>query len=470
MKDIVMKQQHTQNSFTVLSPTAILGYGFPESSFMAGIGRKPDLIAVDGGSTDPGPYYLGKGISFTNRLGVKRDLRFMLTEGVKQRIPVVVGTAGGAGGQMHLDWCLEIVREIAREEDLSFRLGIIPADIDRQMVLQKLNSGGIEGLDGFGELTAETVEQTGTIVAQMGIEPIVQAHRSDCDVILCGRAYDPAVFAALPIIQGFDPGLALHMGKILECAAIAASPGSGSDSVLGILTSDAFRLETLSAERKFTAESTAAHSLYEKADPYHLYGPGGHIDLTNCSFSEDESGVTVKGSRFVADKARPMVKLEGARLTGFRTVSIAGIRDPIMIEQIDSILRTVQERVSATLSAEGIDGRLIFHIYGKNGVMEELEPVRTVNSHELGLIIEGVGRNQGEADSICSIARSSLLHYGYPGRISTAGNLAFPFSPSDIHGGEVYEFSIYHLMETGGTPEKLFPLKIEEITGKETRT
>jgi hypothetical protein len=45
----------------ILSPTAILGYGFPESSFQAGLARKPHLIAVDAGSTDPGPYYLGAG-------------------------------------------------------------------------------------------------------------------------------------------------------------------------------------------------------------------------------------------------------------------------------------------------------------------------------------------------------------------------------------------------------------------------
>jgi hypothetical protein len=453
--------------FTVLSPTAILGYGFPESSFMEGIAQKPDLIAVDGGSTDPGPYYLGKGISFTNRLGVKRDLRFMLTEGVKRKIPVVVGTAGGAGAKTHLEWCRQIVLEIAREEGLSFRLGTITADIEKEKVLSELEGGRISSLDGFVELEAGTVKESGAIVAQMGIEPIIRAHKAECDVILCGRAYDPAVFAALPIMRGFDPGLALHMGKILECAAIAATPGSGSDSVLGILTEDAFRLETLSVERKFTAESTAAHSLYEKADPYHLYGPGGHIDLTGCSFTEDERGVTVSGSRFIPEE-RSTVKLEGARRTGFRTVSIAGVRDPIMIETIDSILDTVRERVSATLKAEGIDGKLIFHIYGKNGVMEELEPESKPGGHELGLVIEGIGRNQDEADSICSIARSTLLHYGYPGRISTAGNLAFPFSPSDLHGGEVYEFSLYHLMESGNDQATLFPLTVIEIDGKET--
>ena len=35
----------------VLSPTAILGYGFPVSSFREGLRRRPHVIAVDAGST-----------------------------------------------------------------------------------------------------------------------------------------------------------------------------------------------------------------------------------------------------------------------------------------------------------------------------------------------------------------------------------------------------------------------------------
>lgn len=34
-------------SFKVLSPTAILGYGFPEESFRKAMAESPDLIAVD---------------------------------------------------------------------------------------------------------------------------------------------------------------------------------------------------------------------------------------------------------------------------------------------------------------------------------------------------------------------------------------------------------------------------------------
>ena len=78
--------------------------------------------------------------------------------------------------------------------------------------------------------------------------------------------------------------------------------------------------------------------------------------------------------------------------------------------------------------------------------MGELEPVKKTMSHELGIIIDAVGNSQEDANTICSFARSTMLHYGYEGRISTAGNLAFPYSPSDFKIGPVYEFSLYHLM------------------------
>ena len=42
--------------YRILSPTGIVGYGFPKESFELGVAQKPDLIACDAGSTDPGPY------------------------------------------------------------------------------------------------------------------------------------------------------------------------------------------------------------------------------------------------------------------------------------------------------------------------------------------------------------------------------------------------------------------------------
>ncbi len=87
------------NEIRVLSPTAILGYGFPEESFIEGMRRKPHVIAVDAGSTDPGPYYLGAGYSFTDRNAVKRDLAIMIPAALEAGIPVMIGTAGGSGAR-----------------------------------------------------------------------------------------------------------------------------------------------------------------------------------------------------------------------------------------------------------------------------------------------------------------------------------------------------------------------------------
>jgi len=242
--------ENKKKNFKILSPTAILGYGFPAESFMNGICEEPDLIAVDAGSVDPGPYYLGSGKSFTDKTGVKRDLRYIIREGIKRKIPIVIGTCGGCGAAPHLYWCRKIVEDIAREEKLSFRMGLVYSDVDKKEIIFKEQS----------------------------------------DIVLAGRAYDPSVFSAFPIYLGFDPGLAIHLGKILECAAIAAEPGSGSDSVLGILKKDSFVLKPLNKERRFTKESVAAHSLYEKSDPYYLPGPGGSLNLTDVKFKELSDG------------------------------------------------------------------------------------------------------------------------------------------------------------------------------------
>ncbi len=445
--------------FRILSPTAILGYGFPEDSFRRGLRRRPHLIGVDAGSTDPGPYYLGSGTSFTDREGVKRDLRLMLRAGVRAGIPVVIGSAGGAGAAPHLAWCRAIVREIAREERLAFRLGVVATDVPRATVLAALRGGRVRALPCVPALTEEAVRASTHIVAQVGLEPVQAALRRGCDVVLCGRCYDPAVFAALPVLRGHDPALALHLGKILECAAIAATPGSGADCVLGTLRGDAFELETLNPARRFTRLSTAAHTLYEKSDPTRLPGPGGLLNLEACVFRELRGGrVEVRGSRFEPDP-EGWLKIEGARPAGFRCVSIAGIRDPILVRRIDATLEAVRAAVEP-----GRPGRLWFHVYGRDGVMRDAEPERGPPGREVGLVIEAVAPTQAQADSLCSLARSTLLHYGYPGRISTAGNLAFPFSPSDLRAGPVYAFSIYHLVRPGARPFA-FPVRVETLRG-----
>src|SRR5215470_3672048 len=104
----------------ILGASGQLGYGVPTPAFSAGLARKPHLIGCDMGSIDPGPYYLGSGELATAPAATRRDLRKVLLGALQLKIPLVIGSAGSAGARPHLEKTLQIIREIAREEGLSF--------------------------------------------------------------------------------------------------------------------------------------------------------------------------------------------------------------------------------------------------------------------------------------------------------------------------------------------------------------
>jgi hypothetical protein len=444
---------------TVLAPEGMLGYGIPERSMAEGLRRDPAALAVDAGSTDPGPYYLGAGVPFTNRRAFKRDLAMILEAAAARRIPALIGSAGGGGGRPHLEFTLDVFHEIVRERGLHFRTAIIPADIDRDWLTARIAEGAVAPLDIATPLAPDTVRRATRIVAQMGFEPFVRALDLGAQVVIAGRAYDPAVIGAVPLRAGFDRALVIHMGKILECGGAAAYPRHGSDSLLGTIEDDAFIVEPPNPDKVCTVASVAAHSLYEKADPYLLHLPGGAIDLRRTRFEQvTPRAVRVSGTCFVPAPAYTL-KLEGVERVGVRTLAIAGVRDPLLIAQLDAYLANVRERVAAIYP--GDDYRLLVHVYGRDGVMGALEPVKEVRGHELGLVFEVVAPDAETSAAILALTRSVALHATYPGRKAIAGNLAFPFSPSDLKAGDVYEFTIHHVV-TVHDPLELFPIEIVE--------
>ena len=208
----------------IVAPTAIVGYGFQESSLERVLRKDPHLIACDGGSTDPGPNYLGMGKAFVGRDAAKRDLALMLQAAVDRRIPMVVGTSGGAGADAHLQWTREIVEEIAHENNLHFRMALIHSEQSREYVALKLEQDRVEPLWPLPPLRQEVIDRSSTIVGMAGVEPYIEALGEGAQVILCGRSDDAAIFAALPIKEEFDPALGWVAGKLLECGAACAVP------------------------------------------------------------------------------------------------------------------------------------------------------------------------------------------------------------------------------------------------------
>ncbi|MBS0525151.1 MAG: acyclic terpene utilization AtuA family protein [Proteobacteria bacterium] len=446
----------------ILTPSGMLGYGFPVEHVKLGLALKPHAITIDSGSTDSGPQKLGLGEMTCSRANYVKDMEVLLEAQQKAKIPLLISSAGGDGSNLHVDVFRDIMVEIARRRGWRFKLAKIYSDVDKAHIKKELKAGRIEPLGPVPQLDPREVDAATVIVAQIGAEPFNRAldESEGVDVIVSGRAYDPSPTAAMAIRAGFDPALAWHMGKIMECGALCAEPVGRS--VMGWLRRDHFEIEPLNPAERCTTASVAAHTLYEKTHPFLLAGPGGTLDLSGCRYEQvSDRRVRVSGSRFTP--ARPYtVKLEGAKTAGYRSIFIAGARDPIFIAQIDEILARVIDITRDYYEEIPPETyRIIPHLYGKNGVMGELEPVKTP-AHELCIIVEVAAATQAIATAICGKIRTSLMHAPYPGRIATAGNLASPFTPLEIPLGQACEFNVYHLMQVD-SPTALFPVQHEEI-------
>ena len=447
----------------MMATTGILGYGFTEEAFRHGAAMDLDLIACDAGSTDPGPYYLGSGTAFVSRLAVKRDLALMVAAGMEKGVPVCIGSAGGGGSDAQVDWVLDILAEICAEQDLAPRVAVLRSEQAAEAVKAKVRAGRTAPLGPIPPLTEADVDACCRLVAMIGCEPYQKALEQGADVVVAGRSSDAAIFAAIPLMRGADPGLAWHLGKIIECGAQVTEPREGPDSVIGTIYDDHFTVEPGHPERRCTRLRVAAHTLYENSSPYRLEEPGGTLDTSAAGFEQlDERTVKVWGSRWEPANAYT-VKLEGVRELGFRTVFMAGVRDPVLVATIDDFVATCRGRVASYAAALGIDETaytLGIKVYGRDAVMGPNEPVRESAAHELALLVDAVGRDEEISRAVCAQARYALLHSDFPGRMCISGNLAIPFSPSDLPAGPVYEFNVWHVMECDDPME---PVRMETL-------
>ena len=460
----------TMEEIRILSPTGVMGSGFLETSFERALAHSPHFIGCDAGSTDPGPSHLGAGHAAFPRPAVKRDLRLMLIGARRLGIPLLIGSAGTAGADAHVEWTFGILREIAREESLSFTLALIRAEQDKAHLKRRLREGRIKPLDPAPQFDERAIDRAEHFVGMMGAEPFLRALEAGADVVLAGRSSDTAIFAGLPMQHGFAPGLAWHAAKILECGAAAVVNRRTPDCMMAFIRGDHFIVQAPDPELRCTPQSIAAHSLYENADPFLIKECSGTIDLTASRYEAvDERAVRVSGSRFIPADVYT-VKLEGAEKVGYQSVFIGSIRDPFIIRQIDDWAARLEGRIHARVAQVygtvlGADGyHLNFRIYGKNGTMGPLEPVKEIHSHELCLIIEVTAPTQEIASSIAGIIRHQGLHLPIPEWSGLITALACPYNPAHLDRGAVYRFCVNHVVEPDD-PHEMFPMQLYSVAG-----
>jgi hypothetical protein len=450
----------------IMAGNGCLGTGFKVSSLKRGITLRPHAIVCDAGSTDSGPSALGSGRPKLSREALKRDLGLLLQARNELKVPLVIGSCGTSGRDSGVDWMSEIALELAREQKLNFRLATIRSEQNAAWLKRRYREGRIQALN-----PAPAIDETvfdSPVVGMMGTEPILAALDDGADVVLAGRASDSALFAAIPIARSAHAGLAWHAAKTLECgAACAVVPAA--DGMMATIHDDYFDIEPLDLDARCTPLSIAAHTLYENANPYLLAEPGGVIDTEHATYEAiDERSVRVRGSLF-RPAEKYTIKLEGARLAGYQTVIVGGVRDPHIIEAMPALLKRAEayfdERIADLFQGalRRGDYDIEYRLYGVDGIMGQLEPLRSAaGGHEIGVLIVVTAPTQEFANKIATFVAHVSSHFPVPGYQGIVSTIAYPFSPPEIARGALYEFTLNHVVEPEH-PLEMFPIALTDV-------
>lgn len=426
--------------YRVIATCGALGQGYPTESLQSALRGRVDAIVCDGGSMDAGPYYLGTGEPYFERAAVKADYQQMVAAGKRLGCPVIIGSSGMAGGDRNVDWMLSIAKKVFGELDVrDAKVAVIRSELNSEIVARECLAGALRATGLGPSLNAQALRES-TIVGQMGIHPLISALGAGAQFIIAGRSCDVALFAADMIRRGIDPGLAYHVGHVLECGALACEPGSSSDCLVAEIYDDGSAVfASPNPARRCTPHSIAAHSLYQENHPQLQFYPEGILTTEKTQyFTRDARTAGIRGSTLVHHgKPWPWsIKLEGAHCLGAQRASLIYI-DPTDLARVpDDVL-----------------------VYGRNGVRST--PVGESAGRELGIIVETVAKTQEDAILLAQLVAKSLLHVGYPGRKSAAGNVAFPMSPHVI--GFRRDDGQFGAIVPSGTRDPVFMANYQQI-------
>ncbi len=442
-----------------------VGTGFLEESLDRGIAMGVDFIGADAGSVDGGPTALaGAGVGWSDAV-YRRDLGLLIRAARRAGIPLLVGSCATSGRDWGVDYFAGLARDTAIEHGLSFTLARIYAEVDAELVVERLAAGRVHAIEPAPAYDEAAVRRSLRIVSVMGAEPFQAALERGADVVLAGRATDTAIFSAIPLQRGFDPGLVWHAGKIAECGTASAEPRLRLDVLHVALGDDSFVVQPLRDEIRCTPFSVAAHQLHEVADPFTLVEPGWIIDMHGARYeAASDRAVRVSGS--VATPSPYTVKLEGVESAGFQRVFIFSVRDPTILAELDRWMEGIQadiaSRCAEMLGPDAL-GRCqtTVRVYGRDGTMGPREPVPEFEGHEAALVVDVVAPTEEMCATATGVIWYAFMHAKSPGwRGGTT--VAWPFARPIFDQGEVYRFNVHHAMVVDA-PLETFRIEHEAV-------
>jgi hypothetical protein len=446
----------------VLVPTGALGLGYDRAALARGVAARPDIIAVDGGSTDSGPAYLGRGVSKYSRAATKDEWRDLMEARAKAGVPLVIGTAGTCGADQTVDWLYEITTELAAELGQHLKVARLYSSQEPERIAAAYEAGRIAALPGAPAIGAATFRACSNIVALAGAEQIGAALATGADIVIAGRTTDTAIIAALPLMRGCHAGAAWHGAKIGECGALATTnPATGTIQI--DFDATGFTMEPLADTARATPYTVSAHMLYENSDPYILHEPGGYLDVRDARYvAVNDRAVRVEGSRWV--RAPYSVKLEGARIAGYQAVSLTLLRDRRYVENArlwcDDIVSRATEGAARRIGLSPAEFDIEMRLVGKDATLGALD-TSTVIPAEIGVLAIVTAPEEKQAVEIAKILNPYLLHHALT-EDEPMPTFAFPFSPAEMSRGALYDFCLHHVLALDD-PMEAFRLVVDEV-------
>jgi hypothetical protein len=282
-------------------------------------------------------------------------------------------------------------------------------------------------------------------------------------VIIAGRSSDCAIFAAPLLEAGHSAADAFFCGKAMECASFCAEPFMGKETILGRVDGSGVHLTAMHPGQRCTPASVASHAMYERLNPFREYVPGGYLDMTHCRYEQvDERTTRVTGQRFVPGETT-WIKLEGAGKVAERALFIVGIRDPYTIANLDRVIDWARGKLTERFGPVGKGYDVFYHVYGRDAVMQVMEPTPARAPLEVGIVVEVVCDDAARAETICHIAGKNLFYARLPDVKGTAGTAAI-MSDEVLHARPAYEWTLNHVLEVGD-PCELFRSRFETVGG-----
>jgi hypothetical protein len=445
-----------------------VGTGFLEESLDKGLAMGPDFVGADAGSVDGGPAALaggGGGGGGWPRHVFERDLSLLIKGSRRAGVPLLVGSSATSGRDWGVDMFVDIARKVASESGDRFTIARIYAEVEPDLVIERMRAGRVHPIEPAPDYDEDAVRRSLRIVSVMGVEPFQAALAQGADVVLGGRATDTAIFAAIPLARGFDPGLAWHAGKIAECGTASAEPRRRLDVLHVSMERESFVVQPLRDDIRCTPFSVAAHQLHEVADPFTLVEPGWIADLSGARYDAvSDRAVRVSGS--TARESTYTVKLEGVESAGWQKMFMFGVRDPTILADLDAWMANIDgdiaQRCAELLGPDALaQCQINVRIYGRDGVMGPREPIKRFEGHEAFFVVDVVAPTAEICTSATSVIYYAFFHAKSPGwRGGTT--VAHPLPTSTFDVGEVFRFNVHHAMEVDD-PLETFRIEIEEV-------